>query len=176
MLRLLTIAVFVLVLPASAAAQVTPGQTPAPAPVKLSTAQAKLLWATVNICDTKDHPDTIGVAASMPVIKKATRFYMRFRLQYRDDSARAFKWVPGPNADSGWSLVDPRRGKARRAGYDFTLVPTQDRAHVVRAVVSFQWRRGRELLLSARRLTTIGHTRTKAADPKGFSAAFCTIE
>ena len=177
MLRLLTLAFFVLVLASVAsAATTTPNPAPAPAKVKLTAAQSKQLWATVNICDTVKHPDTIGVAGSMPMIKKAKSLYMRFRLQYRDNATKTFKWIPGDAADSDWEIVDPGKGKTRQAGHDFTLAAPKNGKYVVRAQINYEWRRGKKVLLSAKRLTTAAHPKTVAADPKSFSAATCVIE
>src|SRR5689334_5834249 len=45
--------------------------------------ESPYLWATINICDTAKHPDTIGIRASMPGSGKAKeRMYMRFQVQY----------------------------------------------------------------------------------------------
>lgn len=142
---------------------------------KLTPAQSKLLWATVNICDTTAHPDTVGIAGSMPTIKGAKQMYMRFRLQYYDESAEAYKPVPGPDADSQWEIVDPGKGKTRSAGHDFVLGRPKGAPYTVRGDVQFQWRKGKKVLLTQRRPTTAGHSRTVAPDPKRFSAANCTI-
>ena len=179
MLRLLTVAFLVLVIASVASAATTTPTTPTTPPVaktKLTPAQSKQLWATVNICDTVKHPDTIGVAGSMPVIKKGKSLYMRFRLQYRDNATNKFKWIPGDAADSDWELVDPGKGKTRTAGHDFTLAAPKNGKYVVRAQIDYEWRRGKKILLSAKRLTTVGHPKTIAADPKAFSAATCVIE
>jgi hypothetical protein len=144
--------------------------------VKLTTAQSKLLWATVNICDTDKYPDTIGVAGSMPMIKKANRLYMRFRIQYRDEVTKTFKQIPGDEADSDWEIVDPGKGKARQAGHDFTLAAPKKGSYIVRAQILFQWRKSNKVVFSAARYTTAGHPKTKVADPKLFSAATCTIK
>lgn len=179
MLRLLTIVVLVFAIAGVASAATTTTTTPVVPPVpnaKLTPAQAKLLWATVNICDTYLHPDTIGVAGSMPVIKKANKLYMRFRVQYRDDATKTFKSIPDANADSDWEVVDPGNRKARQAGHDFTLAAPKKGDYVVRGQVSYQWRKGKKVVLSATRFTTAMHPTTKAADPKNFSAATCTIK
>jgi hypothetical protein len=177
-LRLLTIAVLVFAIAGVASAATTTSTTPtAPATkVKLTLAQTKLLWATVNICDTDKYPDTIGMAGSMPVIKKANGLYMRFRVQYRDEATNTFKAIPGGDADSEWEIVDPGKGKARQAGHDFTLAAPKKAGYVVRGQISYQWRKGRKVVLSASRFTTALHPKTMAADPKKFSAAICTIK
>lgn len=168
---------FITILAAIAATAVV--VAPAPAQeipkVKLTPAQAKLLWATVNICDTAARPDTVGIAGSMPVIKGAKQMFMRFRLQYYDESSEAYKPVPGPDADSQWEVVDPGKGKYRSAGHDFVLGKPKDAPYTVRGEVQFQWRRGKKVLLTQKRPTTAGHPRTIAPDPKRFSAANCTI-
>lgn len=177
MLRLVTIAVLVLAIAGVASAATTnSAPTTAPATVKLTPAQSKLLWATVNICDTVKHPDTIGIAGSMPMLKKASKLYMRFRVQYRDEATKKFKTVPGGDADSDWEIVDPGTGKARQAGHDFKLAAAKNESYVVRGQVSYQWRKGKKVVLSASRFTTIAHPKTKAADPKNFSAAACAIK
>ena len=178
MLRLLTVAFLVLVIAsvASAAPTTSTPTTPPVATGKLTPAHAKRLWATVNVCDTEKRPQTIGVAGSMPTIKTASKMYMRFRLQYRDNATKAFKWVPGEAADSDWEIVDPGKGKTRTAGHDFTLAPPKNGKYVVRAQISYEWRKGKRVLLAAARMTTAGHPRTTAADPKAYSAATCVIE
>src|SRR4051794_39987188 len=45
-------------------------------------------WATVNVCDTSAHPDTIGVRGSMPGTGSAKDdLYMRIQVQYFDVAA-----------------------------------------------------------------------------------------
>ena len=34
-------------------------------------------WATVNVCDTTDHPNQIGIRGSMPGLKRTARMTMR---------------------------------------------------------------------------------------------------
>ena len=45
----------------------------------------KRLWATVNVCDTVGHPDSIGIRGSMPGSgDKAELMFMRFQVQVFD--------------------------------------------------------------------------------------------
>src|SRR5690606_34941670 len=70
-------------------------------------------WATVNVCDTAKHPNTIGVRASMPgAERKRVRMYMRFRVQWRDRTdGRWHNLLEGRGGDSGWvSLGRSRKG------------------------------------------------------------------
>src|SRR5690348_6285628 len=74
-------------------------------------------WATVNVCDTARHPDTIGIRASMPGPRRS-RLAMRFRVQYREDGGA---WVDVDAADSGWRDLGPGRGAAVESGWSFTF-------------------------------------------------------
>jgi hypothetical protein len=128
------------------------------------------LWATVNICDTADHPDEIGVRASMPGGKPHTRLLMRFRAQYRDLSDGRWHYVR--DADSGWR----RAGKGRatkESGYSFEVAGEGTR--ILRGVVTYRWMRNGHAARRARRITRGGHRSTVGADPADFSAATCRI-
>ena len=49
------------------------------------------------------------------------------------------------------------------------------RPHLLRGVVTFEWREDGEVVRRARKRTTANHPGTKGSDPVGFSAATCTI-
>jgi hypothetical protein len=156
----------------------TPPHTPTPAP-KTSPQERALyesseLWATVDVCNPKDQLDTIGIRGSMPSDDhKGDTIYMRFRVQYEEASSK--KWVDiAKGADSGFQPVHTA-GAASQAGRNFQLVPTAAGAFTLRGVVSFQWRRGARVVYATTRPTTASHESLAGADPKGFSAATCTI-
>jgi hypothetical protein len=145
------------------------------APAAPAAQRSKLLWATVNVCDTAGHPDGIGVRGSMPGTGDAAdRLFMRFRIQFR---GRGGRWrAIGPAGDSGWVDVGSGRARARQAGRTFTVVPpTRGGAFVLRGVVVFQWRRGGRVVRRGRARTRAGHPGTAGADPPSASAATCTI-
>src|ERR1700689_4712686 len=51
--------------------------------------QSPLLWATVDVCNPSDQPNTVGVRGSMPGDEHAKdEMYMVFRPQYRDSPTR----------------------------------------------------------------------------------------
>jgi hypothetical protein len=134
------------------------------------------LWATVNICDTAKHPDTIGIRASMPGSGNAKeRMYMRFQVQYYRDSVK--KWAPtDATVDSGYQAVGSAKYKRRESGWNFSLTPPPEgQTYRLRGIVSYQWRIGKKVVRSATKRTRSGHKNTSGADPKGFSAAECTI-
>lgn len=133
------------------------------------------LWATINVCDTAKSADTVGIRASMPGSGVAReRMYLRFQVQFFKPSTK--RWLPfGSNGDSGFKAL----GKAtrnREAGVDFTLsAPAAGQSYRVRGLVSYQWRRGKKVVRRASRTTSAGHPGTVNADPKGYTAAECTI-
>ncbi|HWH93776.1 MAG TPA: hypothetical protein VNT03_07940 [Baekduia sp.] len=139
--------------------------------------QNPLLWATVNICDTTKHPDTIGIRASMPGSgKKGEKMYMRFQVQYFRASTQ--KWAPtDATVDSGFQSVGSAMFRRRESGWNFSITPPPEgQTYRLRGVVSFEWRVGKKVVREARKRTRSGHKGTFGADPKGFSAAECIIK
>ncbi len=139
--------------------------------------QSRHLWATVNVCDTKGLPDTIGVRASMPGDgAKGERMFMRFQVQYRSPADRAWHNVL-QGGDSGFVGIGSADIKARQSGFQFRFVPRSDgKPLVLRGAVTFEWRKGSKLVRHVRMATAGGHHRSSAgADPPGFSAATCSI-
>ncbi len=157
----------------AAHAGTTPGTTPTAAERKLL--QSPQLWATIDVCNPSDQPNTVGVRGSMPGDEHSQdEMYMRFRLQYLDSSTK--QWIDLPNgAESGYVAVGAAKS-ARQTGRSFQLVPVAGKPAVtLRGVVSFQWRHGTTVEYTVSRPTTAGHDSLAGADPKGFSAAECTL-
>lgn len=133
------------------------------------------LWATINVCNPSDRPDTVGIRGSMPGDGRVRdRMYMAFRLQYLTPATKT--WADLSKAASpAWVLVGAG-AVARQGGFSFTLKPTAGKPAVeLRGVVDFQWRNGKSVRASAARVTSAGHTSVTGADPRGYSAATCTI-
>jgi hypothetical protein len=133
------------------------------------------LWATVNVCSPGDQPNTIGIRGSMPGNGHAAdAMYMRFRVQYLD--ATTNKWVDlSQGADSGFLKVGSA-ALTRQSGRSFQFAPTAGKpAFTLRGYVIFQLRKGSTVLETVTRPTSAGHTSLAGADPRGFSAATCTL-
>ena len=131
-------------------------------------------WATVNVCDTFEHPNEIGIRGSMTGLKRRSRMFMRFRVQFRNADGR-WKTVRD-GADSGWRRVASGRGGEHDAGYSFSFRPPAiGGAHILRGLVLFDWRRGRDVVRHDRRTTEAGHPNTTGADPPSFSERTCAI-
>jgi hypothetical protein len=135
---------------------------------------SRQLWATINICNPKDQPDMVGIRGSMPAGgQPQDKMYMSFRLQYLNLTSGHWTDLA---ATASPSFLSVGSHTARQGGQSFQLVPVSGRPAVkLRGLVEFQWRRGKKLLLSARRPTTAGHRSLAGADPAGFSAATCQI-
>jgi hypothetical protein len=137
--------------------------------------QSPQLWATVDVCNPADQPNTVGIRGSMPGDAHAKdEMYMRFRLQYLDSATK--QWIDLANgADSGFVAVGAAKS-ARQTGRSFQLVPVAGKPPVeLRGVVDFQWRRGSNVVFGVSRPTTAGHTSLAGADPANFSAADCSL-
>jgi hypothetical protein len=160
----------------AAAAVLIAAPAAAPAATAPTVDDSPFLWATINICDTAKHPDTIGIRASMPGSGNAKeRMYMRFQVQYWRASVK--KWAPTDSTvDSGFQAVGAAKFKRRESGWNFSLTPPPEgQTYRLRGIVSYEWRVGKKVVRSATKRTHSGHKNTSGADPKTFSAAECTI-
>jgi hypothetical protein len=127
------------------------------------------------VCNPRDQPNTIGVRGSMPGDGNSKdTLYMRFRVQYLDPTSKQWIFVK-QGADSGLLKVGPA-DVARQAGRSFQFVRLASKpAFTLRGAVTFQWRRGAAAPFSTTRVTSAGHKSVAGADPKGYSAATCTL-
>jgi hypothetical protein len=138
-------------------------------------AQAKPseLWATVDLCNTAAHPDTIGIRGSMPGDGRARdRMYIRFLVQSLDESTHTWSNV-GRSADSGFVLVGSG-ALTRQAGRSFEFKPTAT-TFTLRGMVEFQWHHAGRTVRSVMLASTAEHKSLAGAEPKGFSAATCAL-
>ena len=131
------------------------------------------LWATVNVCDTEAHPDTIGIRGSMPGTgRRADRMYMRFTVQFQASDG---SWRPlSAGGDSGWEPVGRGSRDVRQSGWSFVVRPPEGSVRL-RGVVHFEWRRAGRVVRRAVRATEPGHRSTAGADPRGYSRAVCIV-
>jgi hypothetical protein len=137
--------------------------------------RSRELWATVDVCNPHDQPNTIGVRGSMPGDGQAKdTLYMRFRVQYLEPSGKQWAYVK-QGADSGWLKLGSAKA-ARQAGRSFQFAHVTGRpAFSLRGAVGFQWRHGAAVRYETMRVTSAGHKSVAGADPKGYSAATCTL-
>lgn len=131
------------------------------------------LWATVDLCNTAKHPDTIGIRGSMPGDgRRGDTTYMRFVVQNYDASTHQWQNI-GLSADSGFVRVGSA-ATTQQAGHSFTFKPTTT-TFTLRGLVELQWHRAGRTLRSVTLPTAEGHKSLAGAEPKGFSAATCAL-
>jgi hypothetical protein len=136
---------------------------------------SRYLWATVNVCDTEQWPDTIGIRGSMPGSRdQREALWMRFQVQFLTADDRRWRDVP-EGGDSGFVYVGPAGDKARQAGRSFRISPKKGQPVLLRGKVSFEWRVKREVVRRASDRTRKGHRSSAGSDPPGYSASTCTI-
>jgi hypothetical protein len=138
--------------------------------------QNKRLWATVNVCDTVGHPDSIGIRGSMPGSGDKTEvMFMRFQVHVFDQVDA--QWHNLAGADSGFVEVGSARYKTRQSGNTFTITPPRPGAapYLLRGAVTFEWRQDGQVVRRARKSTSGAHPDAAGSDPAGFSAATCSI-
>jgi hypothetical protein len=134
-----------------------------------------LLWATIDVCNSAAHPDTIGIRGSMPGTADAHELmYMSFRVEYRSSPGH-WRYLGGAG-QSGFVLVGNGSSLARQAGQDFEVAPRASGSYVLRGVAVFKWRLHGRTIATAVRATRAGHVAAAGADPPGFSAATCRIQ
>ncbi len=148
-----------------------------PMPAAAAKPGAKLLWATVNLCDTAAAPDTVGIRASMPGNGTRQRLYMRFEAQWFDASRQRFV---ASGASSRWIHVGSARFRSTQSGFSFQFAPPPPGTEfTMRGLVRFEWRAQREagqvVVRRASRVTRGGIAGVEGGDPPGTSAATCVI-
>jgi hypothetical protein len=139
-----------------------------------SPAATKHLWATVNVCDSANHPDDVGIAARMPGNGSKERMYMRFYVQFFDGDKWRFVKTGGK---SPWLYAGSAKFSWVGLGYTFSFEPPPaGTSYTMRGFVRFEWRRGKtKVVKRTHRYTSAGHPGTRDADPKDYSARKCKM-
>ncbi len=151
-----------------------PAQTGKPTASERALLDSHELWATIDVCNPADQPDTVGIRGSMPGNgHPRDRMYMSFRLQYLSASKQ---WMDlASSASSGFVAVGSG-ASPRQGGSSFELKPVAGKPAVtLRGVVDFEWRHGETVVASGVQSTAVGHKSLAGADPKDYSAATCVI-
>ena len=97
-------------------------------------------WATVNICDTSDSPNALGIRTSVPGNGSSERIWARYTAQWWSGAAKEWKTVGGSGM-TDWNYVGTADMSARQAGWTFRFVqPPAGTTYVMRGVVELEWR------------------------------------
>jgi hypothetical protein len=114
------------------------------------------LWATVNLCDTKDKPGAVGVRVSIPRETGHPQQWARIHLQWFDGTKRAWRRVTS-GGDAGWARIGIGTRQVQ-GGTTFTFpAPKPGSRIVLRGVVDVEWRDGTKVVDHTRLRTTAGH-------------------
>ncbi len=132
--------------------------------------RSKRLWTTVNICDTRRHPGTIGIRGQVPALGFPASISIAITVQFYDPVTKRFK--PDRGVKKSVSIGSVADG-IHQGGVTFRFPAHTGR---LRGSATFSWRRGVKLLGRTDRLTTGRHRDADFSDPRGFSAAACTIK
>ena len=133
------------------------------------------LWATVDVCNTAAHPDTIGIRGSMPgTADKHETMYMAFIVEYQGAGGSWHYFTSG--GESRYVAVGDASSSTRQAGQNFQLNPHFSSTEVLRGVILYQWRLNGRVVTATVRSTSAGHDPAAGSDPPGFSASFCMIQ
>jgi len=132
------------------------------------------LWATVNVCDTHAHPDTLGIRASMPGSgREREEMFMRFSVQYYGADRRWHR--AGRRSVSDFIDLGSGDARARQGGWTVRFSRRTPRPQFLRGAVVFEWRVHGHAVRRAKVVTESGHPSSTGADPKGFSAGTCRL-
>lgn len=136
--------------------------------------QSRELWATIDVCNPADQPDTVGVRGSMPGDGHAKdTMYMSFQLQYLETKTNT--WVDLRDGDSTFIEIGDAKAP-RQGGWSVQLKPVAGQPpDTLRGVVTFQWRHDGHVAHETTRTTQAGHKSLADADPPDYTAAQCTI-
>jgi hypothetical protein len=97
-------------------------------------------WATVNICDTQDSPNALGVRTSVPGNGSDERIFARYTAQWWSGEAQVWLTVAGSGV-TDWVRIGAADMSSRQAGWTFRFVqPAAGTTYVMRGVVELQWR------------------------------------
>lgn len=166
-------------LTAAISATATAPAAAAPPPTRRQIARAvstaehsKSLWATVNICNSRRHPDVLGVRGQMPTLGFSAQLTMRIQLNYWSTTAKAFKPITSPNAVATRRLGSLTTG-LQQDGAEFRFGKTA--TGLYNATVTFTWTRSGKVLGRVKRTTTAKHHDADFGSPPHYSAAKCLI-
>jgi hypothetical protein len=123
------------------------------------------LWATVNVCDTKNSPNALGIRTSVPGNGSNERIFSRYTAQWWSEADQKWLTVAGSGM-TDWVFLGNADMASRQAGWTFSFVqPPAGTTYVMRGVVELQWRDTAAAARKARR-TRIAHKRRRAHSAK----------
>jgi hypothetical protein len=151
----------------------TPSQNPTNAQISKaikSAKNSKSLWATVNICNSKQDPNTLGIRGQMPSLGFPAWLSMAIQLNYWSKAKK--KFIPIPSGGKRLIRLGRSSTGLQQDGASFTFKP---HTGLLNASIQFIWRREGKLLGETTLTTTGGHPNADFGSPKHFTAKQCRI-
>jgi hypothetical protein len=140
-----------------------------------SAERSKMLWATVNVCQTKGKKaakgGSIGVRGQMPTLGFASTLGMTIQLNRYSAKSKSFVALPYATAKT---TVSPGTF-ATDLHQDGAVFPFSGPAGLLDATITFSWTRADKLLGSTTQQTTAGHHDVSGARPAHYSTAQCQL-
>lgn len=167
--RIAALAVVIAATPAPAAVAKARGGTPTQQQIRAAVRGAersRLLWATVNICNTARHRNTIGIRGQAPSLPFATTMSMLIQVDYWNGR----KFIPDPYASKRLDLGDPSNEVVQN-GANFTFRPPV----ILSGTIEFEWKLAGRVIGHATRFTGHGYKGVAGGDPAGSSSATCRM-
>jgi hypothetical protein len=129
------------------------------------------LWATINICNSRRYPNTLGVRGQMPTLGFSASLSMLIQVDYYSPQIKRFVAIKSSNAISKLSLGSASSGLQQ----DGAVFPFAAHTGLLNATIVFTWKRGGKVLGQTKRRTSAGHRDADYGSPPHFSAAHCQI-
>jgi hypothetical protein len=140
-----------------------------------SAERSKMLWGTVNLCQTKGKKaakgGNIGVRGQMPTLGFASKLSMTIQLNRYSPKTKSFVALPYATAKT---TVSPGTF-ATDLHQDGAVFPFSGPAGLLNATVTFSWTRAGKLLGSTTQQTTAGHPDASGGRPAHYSTAQCQL-
>jgi len=128
---------------------------------------SRYLWTTINICNTKRYPLTIGIRGQMPALGFAASLSMDVQALYWSNSS----FVAVPKVQKLIELGRQATG-LHQGGVSFRFAPGAGR---LSGTITFVWKRGGKVIARATRAATRGHPNADYGSPNHYSSAQCVI-
>ena len=137
--------------------------------------RSKMLWATVNVCQTKGKQaargGSIGIRGQMPTLGFTSTLSMTIQLNRYSAKSKSFVALPYATAKT---TVSPG-AFATDLHQDGAVFPFSGPAGLLNATVTFSWTRAGKLLGSTTQPTTAGHRDAAGGHPAHYSSAQCQL-
>jgi hypothetical protein len=130
------------------------------------------LWATINICNTAQFPNYIGVRGQMPALGFTATISMDVGVEYYSIASKKFEQVGSvQHVNLGRSTKGVHQGGVR---FPFQA-PAAGETYQLRGFITFNWWYRGKLIGSAVHRTKHGQKNVDYSDPPGYSAGICLI-